>query len=163
MFLVAATVPGLLLMSTFGERGAGLGRTLSSSALAAVECWAFFMLVPSASHTCSPSISCTVKIWKGIFHHIPFAEHISVLRNLKHLFSVLLFHNFRATNSYSDRVSRSQHITSLSMKQSCLMLIQAAFLLGSTAQYSRLSCTLIWQDSRTIVENCVSYAGMLTS
>ncbi|TNN88991.1 hypothetical protein EYF80_000869 [Liparis tanakae] len=56
------SIPGLLLMSTLGERGAGLGRTLSSSALAAVECWAFLMLVPSASHTCSPRVSCTVKI-----------------------------------------------------------------------------------------------------
>lgn len=62
---VVVAVPGLLLMSTLGERGAGLGRTLSSSALAAVECWAFLMLVPSASHTCSPRVSCTVKIWNS--------------------------------------------------------------------------------------------------
>lgn len=58
-------LPGLLLTSTLGERGAGLGRTLSASALAAVECWAFLMLVPSASHTCSPRVSCTVKIWNS--------------------------------------------------------------------------------------------------
>lgn len=61
MFIDVA-LPGLLLMSTLGERGAGRGSMLSSRALAAVECWAFLMLVPSASHTCSPRVSCTVKI-----------------------------------------------------------------------------------------------------
>lgn len=65
-------VPGLLLTSTFGDRGAGLGRTLSARALAAVECWAFLMLVPSASHTCSPSVSCTVKIW---YRHTQRGRH----------------------------------------------------------------------------------------
>lgn len=117
MFLVGVTVPGLLLMSTFGERGAGLGRTLSSSALAAVECWAFLMLVPSASHTCSPSVRCTVKIWnskvgciniKYVFHHIPLAKHISMLRNLKHLFSVLIYHN-NESDQFLLRQSQSAH------------------------------------------------------
>ena len=47
-------------MSTLGERAAGLGSTLSVRAVEAVVCWAFLMLVPSASHTCSPRDSCTV-------------------------------------------------------------------------------------------------------
>lgn len=62
LVFIHVALPGLLLMSTLGERGAGRGSMLSSRALAAVECWAFLMLVPSASHTCSPRVSCTVKI-----------------------------------------------------------------------------------------------------
>lgn len=42
----------------------GLGRVVSARAAAAAECWAFLMLVPSASHCCSPSVSRTEKIWK---------------------------------------------------------------------------------------------------
>lgn len=40
----------------------GLGRVVSARAAAAAECWAFLMLVPSASHCCSPSVSLTEKI-----------------------------------------------------------------------------------------------------
>lgn len=42
----------------------GLGRVVSARAAAAAECWAFLMLVPSASHCCSPSVSLTEKIFK---------------------------------------------------------------------------------------------------
>lgn len=42
----------------------GLGRLVSARAAAAAECWAFLILVPSASHCCSPSVSRTEKIWK---------------------------------------------------------------------------------------------------
>jgi len=55
-------VPGLLLLSTLGERGGGLGRLLSVRAMVAVECWAFLMLLPSDSQTWFPKHSCTVKI-----------------------------------------------------------------------------------------------------
>lgn len=41
----------------------GLGRVVSARAAVAAECWAFLMLVPSASHCCSPSVSRTEKIW----------------------------------------------------------------------------------------------------
>lgn len=42
----------------------GLGRVVSARAAAAAECWAFLMLVPSASHCWSPSVSLTEKILK---------------------------------------------------------------------------------------------------
>lgn len=69
--LVAITVslsgrgpPGFLPVLR-GVLMVGLGRVVSARAAAAAECWAFLMLVPSASHCCSPSVSLTEKIFKG--------------------------------------------------------------------------------------------------
>lgn len=42
----------------------GLGSVVSARADAAAECWAFLMLVPSASQCWSPSVSLTEKIWQ---------------------------------------------------------------------------------------------------
>lgn len=57
-------IPGLLLTLFLGGLGVGLGRVVSFNALLAAACWAFLILLPSASHVCSPRVSCTVNIFK---------------------------------------------------------------------------------------------------